>query len=403
MNKKVKVSILTLLFCLNSFNYTNNSIAEEQTVEELSPEEAFNKNLGIRANTDDTNFHYYPKLELDSPNLIGNAATLKQNEVFARASLYGLYNRGSINTNGQLITTSGLPSHVYVGVQLGWGIFENLLFTGIVTGKYFFSGNPAPSDAWLNLKYKILEAPFILSIQGQGKMPIGSSSSNPPYSTGDYSAGGMLLATKSFESFFIQAGAGYNYRFPLQGIKNNQIIPVKYADQINYFLDIGYNLKDYGFMFDLSGFGNYSIGSYLETNPSFNYITLRPNITYKFNNMEVSLAGYFPISGLNMDYPIGVNAAYTIKNAFEYSKVFNLMFSKKIDPQTLEKIKDFSSVTKGKDLYINTCSKCHALVDPEVKSIDDWTTTVDRYREKKVLTKSEYSALVDFLKFYKEN
>lgn len=63
-----------------------------------------------------------------------------------------------------------------------------------------------------------------------------------------------------------------------------------------------------------------------------------------------------------MDYPIGINAGATIKSAFEYSKIFSLMFSKKINPPDLEKAKDFSSVVKGKDLYLNTCSKCHALV-----------------------------------------
>jgi hypothetical protein len=397
MNKKFKIILFTLLF---STNYLGYSTAEEK----LSPEEQFNKNLEKRARTDDTNFHYYPKIESDSPNLFGGASTLKQNEIFARGSVYYFNNRGLINQQG-LLSSGGLPSHLQGTAQIGWGILDNLLFSTSIPFKYFLSGNPALSDPWINLKYRILENPFILSVQAEGKIPLGEGiNSVPPYGTVDFNAGGMLLATKSFYPFFIQAGAGYRYRFPFQSVQNNQAVTSKYSDQINYLLNFGYNFDEIGFMFDLSGFGYYSLGTSLGTGTSsMNYLTIRPNVTYKLNNLEFNISGYIPILGLNMDYPIGINAGATIKNAFEYSKIFNLMFSKKIDSFDLEKVKDFSPVVKGKDLYLNTCSKCHALIDPENKTFDEWEPVIDRYRQKKILTKNEHSALLEFLKFYKEN
>lgn len=143
MNKKEQVILLTLLF---SFNYLNTSIAEEKTPEKelLTQDEEFNKNLEIRGKTDDTNFHYYPKLETDTPNLIGGASTLKQNEFFGRASAYYFFNRGIINSNG-LLTTGGLPAHLQGTAQIGWGVLDNLLFTASIPFKYFLSGNPALS------------------------------------------------------------------------------------------------------------------------------------------------------------------------------------------------------------------------------------------------------------------
>lgn len=42
-------------------------------------------------------------------------------------------------------------------------------------------------------------------------------------------------------------------------------------------------------MFDVSGFGNYPIGSSLQTTASINYLTVKPNISYKINNLEFNV------------------------------------------------------------------------------------------------------------------
>lgn len=395
INKRVQISLITLLL---STNCLSSSIAEE----EKSFEE-FTKEIETRSRTDDTNFNYYPKLELDTPNIIGGAATLKFNEVFARASVHYFHKRGLLNTQGLLSTNDGLANHAQGAIQIGWGILDNLLFTTSVPLKYFLGGSFGVSDPWINLKYRIIESPFILSVQAQGKLPLGAvNSANPAnsFGTGDFNAGGMILATKSFKPFFVQAGAGYTYRFPFSSTQNNQIVTSKYSDRLNYFLDAGYNFEDTGIMLDVSGFGHYPLGSGTAT---ANYLTVRPNITYKFNNMEINASGYFPIAGINIDYPLGGSIGYTIKGAFTYPKVLNLMFSKKIDPPQLEKVKDFTTVARGKEIYLNTCSKCHALVDPATKSYDEWIPVIDTYREKRLLTKSEHASLLEFLKFYKEN
>lgn len=44
---------------------------------------------------------------------------------------------------------------------------------------------------------------------------------------------------------------------------------------------------------------------------------------------------------------------------------------------------------------------CFSL-NPQVKTFDEWEPVIDRYRDKKLLTKSEHSALLEFLKYYKD-
>lgn len=394
INKKLQITLLALLFSLNHLS--------SSTAEEDQSYENFLKETETRARSDDNNFNYFPKLELDTPNLIGGAATLKFNEVFARASAYYFHKRGYLNDQGNLSPNDGLNNHIQAGVQVGWGILDNLLLGLTVPTRYFIGGSFGVSDPWINLKYRIIESPFILSVQAEGKIPVGASNTGNinSFGSGDFNAGGMLLATKSFKPFFIQLGTGYIQRFPFSNLQNNQLVTNQYTNRLNYFFNAGYNFEETGIMIDASAFGHYPLGSGIVT---ANYLTLRPNVTWKFNNMEINLSGYVPISGLNIDYPIGINAGYTIKGFFEYPKILNLMFSKKIDPPELEKAKDFSPVIKGKDIYLNSCSKCHALVDPSIKTFDEWVPVIDRYREKKLLTKSEHSSLIEFLKYYKEN
>lgn len=383
------------MLVLSSLLVSGNSLAEEEF---YTKDEVFNLEIERKAREDTTNFHYYPKIGLGQPNLFGGAATLKQNEVFARLFVSGIINRGFINAAGQS-TTGGLPTYLQGGLQLGWGILDNLLFTASVPARYFLSGSPNLSDPWINLKYRIIESPFILSVQAEGKIPVGNANISPAFGSGNLDAGGMLLATKSFEPLFIQAGVGYRYRNSYQIVQNNALTSGKYADQLNYVVNFGWNFKTVGMMVDISAYGYYPLGS---GTTSYNFVTVKPNLTYKFMNNEANLSVDVPLFGLNIDNPISINAGFTFKNSFEYPKFFTLMFSRKIDAETIEKKKDFSQVVRGKELYLNTCSKCHALVDPDIKTFEEWEPIVDRYRTNKVLTKPEHSAIIEFLRVYRD-
>lgn len=390
-NNKLKIAVLSILL---SFTSLNNSLAEEPT----NPDEAFNKNIETRARTDSSNLHYYPKIEAGNANLFTGAATLKQNEIFARLDIISLINQGTINAQGAL-TTGGLASNIQPTIQIGWGVLDNWLFSASVPLKYYFSGNPSLSDPWLNLKYKIIDSPFMLSIQADGKLPLGNAASSPPFGSGYAEAGGMILATKSFDPIFIQLAGGYRYKFGYQSVVNNQVTNSKNSDQIDYLLNVGWNFESTGLMADVTAYGYYPVGS---GTSSYNFLSIRPSVTYKMLNYDFNLAFDKPLFGRNIDYGFGINGGVSIKTAFEYPRVFNLMFSKKIDLPILEKKKDLSEVTKGKELFINNCSKCHALVDPDIKTNEEWEPVIDRYREQKILTKAEYSAIIEFLRFYKD-
>ena len=409
LQNKLKLISLFLIFSTFSSFISLAEVAPDNEKKEeekvLTPEEVHNLQIEKKAREDFNNYHYYPKIELGTTNLFGGATTLKQNEIFARAFASFLLNRGLLDTNGSQIT-GGLANHLQGGLQIGWGVLDNLLFTASVPAKYYFTGSPGLSDAWLNLKYRFIDNPFNLSLQVEGKIPSGSVTSIPPLGTGDLNIGAMALITKSFEPvlpLFIQAGAGYRYRSFFQTLVNNQLVDNKYSDQINYALNAGWNFQSTGWMGDITAYGYYPMGQATSVNNiSYNFLTVKPNITYKFNNMEGNFSVDIPLIGRNIDNPISFNAGVTIKNSFEYSRIFSLMFAKKIDAETINNKSDFTQVNKGKELYLNTCSKCHALIDPDIYTYEKWELVVDRYKDRKILTKQEHSAIIDFLKVYKK-
>ncbi len=403
IKNKIIISTFILGISLPLISFAQDEVKtpnKDQEEKKLTREEVFNLKIEKKAREDSNNYNYYPKIELGTANLYTGATTLKQNEVFARGSASFLFNQGFVNLDGSQ-AQGGLPNHLRGVLQLGWGVLDNLLFTASVPAKYFLSGSPALSDSWVNLKYRFIETPFNLSFQLESKIPSGNSNTNPPFGSGDLEAGGIFSLTKYFNPIFFQIGAGYRYRASYQSIVNNQYIQNQYPSQLSYVFNTGWNF-DFGGMIDVSAYGFVPLGtstsnSYL----NYNYLTVKTNLTHKFNNMEANLSADFPVITLNSEKPISINAGFTIKNSFEYARVFSLLFSKKIDAEAIEKKSYFTDVVKGKELYINSCSKCHALIEPDIYTDEKWEAVIDRYRERKILTKSEYSAIIDFLKAYK--
>jgi hypothetical protein len=284
-------------------------------------------------------------------------------------------------------------------LSLGWGIIDNLFFSATVPYKFYLAGQGnGVSDPWLSLKWRLFNDPFIFSLEAEGKLPLGKVTKIPPFGDGQADAGLMALMTKSFDPVYIQAGAGFKYRFPLSIEQNKVISTVNYAHQIPYFVDFGGflpNWKNLGF--NIMAYGYYPLGF---GNPSSNLLSVSPNITYKVSNFDFNLSYNQVIIGSNIDYGWGVYGGFTYKNSFEYPKIFNLLLLPKIDAEDLDKKKELASVETGKQLYINNCSKCHILVNPDTYTIDKWEPIVDRYRERKLISKSEHKAILEFLTTY---
>lgn len=375
--------------------------AEEQV--EKSDEEIANdlknKEIEERAKINTFNLNYYPKVQLSTPNLFTGAATLNGNEVFARLGLISFFLQGKLDSKGNFATSTEKLSYLLPTLSLGWGILDNLFFSATVPYKFYLAGQGnGLSDPWLGLKWRILNEPFILSLQADGKLPLGSVTKVPPFGEGQADAGLMALITKSFEPVYIQLGAGYKYRFPLTSEVNKVISIINYAQQIQYIVDIGVFLpffKNLGL--NIAAYGYFPVGS---GNQSSNLLSILPNITYKYSNFDINLSFNKIILGSNIDTGFAIQGGFSLKNSFEYPKVFNLLLLPKIDAEDLDKKPGLENVETGKKLYINNCSKCHILINPAAFKMDKWEPIVDRYRERKLISKSEHKAIVEFLAGY---
>jgi hypothetical protein len=239
------------------------------------------------------------------------------------------------------------------------------------------------------LKWRLINDPFILSVQADGKLPLGNTVKVPPYGEGQVDAEIMAFITKSFEPMYVQLGGGFKYRFPAGTIS--------LTNQIPYILDIGVflpNIKNLGF--DVAAYGYYPVGS---GTSSSNLLSILPNITFKYLNYDFNLSFNKAIFGTNIDSGFAIQGGVSIKSSFEYPKVFNLLLLPKIDPEDLDK-KELKNYETGKNLYINNCSKCHILINPDAFKMDKWEPVVDRYRDRKLISKSEHKAIIEFLSAY---
>jgi hypothetical protein len=372
----------------------------EKTEEEIA-DEAKKKEIEERAKTDTYNLNYYPKTQLSAPNLFTGAATLKGNEVFGRLGLISFFLQGKLDSKGAFTASTENLSYLLPTASVGWGIIDNLFFSATVPYKFYLAGQGnGVSDPWLSLKWRILNDPFIFSLQLEGKLPLGKATKVPPFGEGQADAGIMALVTRSFEPFYIQLGAGFKYRFPLVIEQNKVLSTVNYAHQIPYMVDIGYFLPGFKNLgFNITAYGYYPVGY---GNPSSNLLSLLPNINYKNSNYDINLSFNKIIIGSNIDTGWGIQGGFTYKTSFEYPKVFNLLLLPKIDVEDLDKKKDLSAVENGKQLYINNCAKCHILVNPDAFKMDKWEPIIDRYRDKKLISKREHEAILEFLTTYTE-
>ena len=150
---------------------------------------------------------------------------------------------------------------------------------------------------------------------------------------------------------------------------------------------------------DLSVYGYIPLGSGINNS---SILSVRPNLTFKYLNWDFNLAYDQMIMGKGVDYGFSVQLGATYKLSFEYPKIFTLLLLTKIDPEELDKKKDLKNVETGKNLYINNCAKCHVLVNPDEYKYDKWQPIVGRYREKKIISKTEEKALLEFLESYTE-
>ncbi len=420
-NKKYQnTSIAMLIFFLLSNSNYNSSLADDLTDDEIESNKK-TKLIETKAREDAYNLNYYPKIQQGgSSNLFTGAATLKGNEVFARLGLSTDISLGSFDTNGALVLNDKAYSFIQPNLSLGWGIIDNFSFFANIPYRYNFGQPASIPNPWFDFKFKIIDKPVILSFQFDVKAPgsiiadtlkISTVGENQP------DLGVMLLATKPFElynfdSLYAQAGIGYKYRFPLSTTNADKTITnTNFSSQINYILDLGknnilepLNLKLFSykvmFDFDISLYGYSTIND--GNAQSSNYLSVRPNLGYKFSNFDVNLAFDRPILGTNIDNYYGIQAGLTYKGDFEYPKIFSLLLLKKIDPEDLEKNESLDIVDKGRTLYINNCSKCHILINPDVHTGDEWEPIVSRYKIKKLITKGESAAIIEFLKKYNE-
>lgn len=354
---------------------------------ELEKESLENKN----------NLNYYPKLNFLSPLLFTGANTLKMNEFFL--SIRNISSLSKNVTNSDLSINNNTSSSIFVTpfLNIGFGLFDNVFLYSSIPYKFYLNdGINGISDAYLGGKIKVFQKENNnIAIQIDNKIPIGNKLSKPALGDGQLDIQGSLIYTKHFDFFYFQALLGYNFRLPY--IANNQSI--KSSDQIIYLFDIGTRIKNYeNFMINISLDGFLPVS--FDNLSQYKYLSISPNITYSFSNFEASLGLYKIFLSRNYYDTWGINAGITIKNKFEYPPIFKLLLSEKIDTDKL------ISLSKENDdnlkVFINNCNKCHALVNPNQFNLEDWNKKLEKYRQKKIITRIEEFKIKEFLKEYIE-
>jgi len=404
MKAKTKNYILLTIYFLSltfGLECLTKSFAEEEKTIDPKKEE-FEKT----AKTDSSNLNYYPKLNLGNSNLFTGATTLKGNEVFARLGVNTIIPTGYWNENGVLEKKDQAIS-LTPTLTLAWGIIDNLFFSASVPYKFYLTGTNGISDPWISIKYKFWDDPINLAFQIESKIPVGDSLQTYPFGDGQTDVGGMILATKFFDPIYFQSGLGYKYKFS-KANKDGTVI--KPTDNLSYVLNVGSNLSslsnffpEYTFfdnlMFDFSFYGYIPVASGTKTG---NILSITPNLTYKFSNMDINLSYHQTLLGNSVDRYSGIFAGVTFKESFKYPKIFELILAPKIDKETLDDVNTSSVNQKGKMAFVENCSKCHLLVDPKAYKIEDWQMIVDKYKEKKLISNKEYNRIIEYLNDYIE-
>lgn len=398
---------------------TNN--VEEKSQEDLEKELKF-KEIELRGKKDIYNFNYYPFFNLSrEAELITGATTLKFNEVFGNINF--LPTLSFINTTLDNKTYTALNMDYMAIVNVGWGITDNLMLSATIPYKLTTEKNSF-SNPWINLKLKVLDEPFTLAVQADAKIAPKQFITNDLLALSDsqHEFGGKLLFTKSFEELwlfdkpFLQAGLGYRYRVPVPTLNaQNEIDTDTYswANKGLYFIELGLPFKIFEeqFLFDLTTHGNFLFDN---KNSTINAISVRPNLIWKaptiftkFANVDLNLGfDILALKDVNSNFYLNASIGFNYKENFSYPEalinsisVFRLLLATKIDPEDIDKKEELKEI-KGKTAFINNCSKCHALIKPSIYKLKEWEPIIRKYRNKKLISKSEEGAIIDFLEEY---
>ena len=434
-SKKSLKTLLTLLFLLNSFV----SIAEEDKTIKDSEE---SKSEEPKKESSFKSMNFYPRLNLNNHSLFFTGAeTLKQGEFIFEIPFIGYYNYKNID-NYDFFDLNLKPN-------FSIGLFDNWINLNLQYPMQFSSYlspelNLSP-DIHAGIPFKVLSDPFTLTIQPRIK--IVPTQYKEGFTEGYNAIGGDLIFNKIFEPLYIQGLIGYTYDFPFtlnkktlnttitpNTISFNTISERKYPNKIDYILSLGWNpelsfndkVKESPFLISLTGYGQIPNIYTIENTEDnyYNYLSGRLNVLWKIPNFNLF---FFNDAKLNFYYDqsiitsgmrgfSGGGVSFSLSHAIDlYAEILSkfpntniprvisalsLINIPKTDSEQLMK-KELKNADKGRKLYIETCGKCHALIKIEHLESKKWEEKVHSYRIKKVITKSEENAIMDFIKKYK--
>ncbi|MFN8671836.1 MAG: hypothetical protein U0457_07075 [Candidatus Sericytochromatia bacterium] len=391
LNYKKQFENLNLKNFLELFNwFKENENKTEKTEFQEKVEEKSKKN---------TSMNFYPRLALNNDNIFfSGAETLEAGDFVFNAPISSYYN---YDTNISVTTP----------VNFSLGLFsDNLTLNGqyplkLENGVFNYS-----TDIYASFLIKLLSKPFTLSIQPKAKISIFPSTANDGYQT----VGLDILFNKDFENFYIQGLAGYKYKI------NN------YNTQVfDYVLSTGWTpdneLKN--FSTALSFYGNKNIFTSDKNNTKENFLSSRVDFLWRFpdfnllfiDNLDLDLyleqsiitSGINPYSGLGASLTYKIDFGELLKRIapnFDQPKLLKALSMANLPKTDAEQIKakNIINADRGRDLYINTCSRCHALISINKFNKKEWEEKIHNYRIKKVINKAEESAIMDFISKYKK-
>lgn len=414
MKKRVfLLSSLALLFlCEPSLN----SIAEEEKTEAVTEETILKEKI----NSPDHSMNFYPRIIFGKNNTpFYGAETLGEGEFLFNTFGKFNYNYNYTNATGTY-TQNTTKKSISLVSNFSYGIFtENLTFNLSYPVNYNFSNINLNSDFYGSFTLRLLQEPFTISLQPTFKYSYFGYEQD--IRDGDNNVGINLLLNKFFDSFYTQGMIGYNYRLPYTLSKTS----AKYPNELNYVATIGYFLplnnfsslipKEFekSFVLNITGYGNVA----LDSAPSN---LLSGNLSLGFKNEEndflLSVDKTFMVKNDFQNFSVGLGWSYKTDlgklynsalaqfpnfNAPKLGRALSMANIPKIDPEQIMAL-DLKGVEKGKKLFVESCTRCHALVSLDIFETPTWEKKVHNYRIKKVLSKSEESAIIDFIKEYKK-
>jgi hypothetical protein len=220
--------------------------------------------------------------------------------VYSKSDMY-FNNVGSEQAFGDSSEFRDFTNDLYLeyGIRDWMGLVLNLPIKALQTS---FSGDQKDlnttgfGDFTLGLRFRTLEYPVVLSLQGEVTMPTGYNTSqvDPPLGDGVWNVTGRILAGRSLYPLrgYVQAGAGYRMR------GKNESISTDFANQIVYNAEVGY-----WFFERLLLIGRWA-GNKASGDDKYKKDVFGGNVSlqYRLSNFVNLTAGVFqPVGGTNYD------------------------------------------------------------------------------------------------------